>query len=42
MPRASFDLTRIEEVRACWHLTNLRLLWAEDNRRKGARVESIL
>jgi hypothetical protein len=37
-PRASFDLTDAEQVRACWALTNLQLLWALDNQRKAARV----
>jgi hypothetical protein len=37
-PRASFDLTDAEQVRACWALTNLQLLWALDNQRKAARL----
>lgn len=39
-PRASFDLTDLDEVRACWQLSNLQLLWAADNMRKGARWEA--
>lgn len=41
-PRAAFDLTRVEEVRACWSLGNLRLLPAEQNMRKGSRVEVLV
>jgi hypothetical protein len=36
-PCASFDLTRHEEVLACFHYTNLRPLWSVDNKRKGRR-----
>lgn len=35
-PCASFDLTKEEEVLACFHYTNLQPLWALDNIRKGA------
>lgn len=41
-PRSKFDLTRLDEVRRCWCLSNLRLLHAADNMRKGARVEFLL
>lgn len=27
---------------ACWALSNLRPMWAKDNRRKGAKVLSLL
>lgn len=33
-PCASFDLSKPEEQRACFHYTNLQPLWAEDNLRK--------
>lgn len=33
-PCCSFDLTKPEEQRACFHYTNTRPLWAEDNHRK--------
>lgn len=33
-PCASFDLSKHEEQRACFHFTNLQLLWASDNQRK--------
>lgn len=39
-PCASFDLTRPEEQRACFHYTNLQPLWSEDNIRKGAKWTS--
>lgn len=41
-PRSKFDLTRLDEVRRCWCLSNVRLLHAVDNMRKGARVECLL
>ena len=41
-PRAMFDLTSIDDVRRCWCLSNLRLLPAVENMRKGARVECLL
>lgn len=36
-PQASFDLNDIDQVRACWALSNLQPLWAADNLAKGAR-----
>ena len=36
-PCASFDLTIEENVRKCFHYTNLQPLWAKDNLSKGAR-----
>lgn len=36
VPRASFDCTDPADLRACWALSNLRLLPASDNQRKGA------
>lgn len=44
VPVASFDITGpdcAQLVRA-WALTNLRPLWAKDNLRKGARIQSLL
>ena len=35
-PCASFDLTDEEQVRKCFHYTNLQPLWAKDNLRKGS------
>lgn len=35
-PCASFDLSKPEQQRECFHYSNLRPLWAEDNMRKGA------
>jgi len=39
IPRSSFCFTDVgdSEFRACWALTNLRPLWAADNRRKSAK-----
>lgn len=34
-PCASFDLSKVEEQRKCFHYTNLEPLWAEDNLKKG-------
>ena len=34
-PVASFDQRNIEEVKKCWHWSNLRPLWAELNVSKG-------
>jgi hypothetical protein len=42
IPRSRFDLTIPAEVRKCWCLSNLRLLWAADNIRKRDRVEFLL
>jgi hypothetical protein len=39
-PLASFDLLDLEQRRAALHYTNLRLLPAAENLRKGARVEA--
>lgn len=39
IPRSKFDLSKADEVRACWCLSNLRLLDAKDNLRKHAKVE---
>lgn len=37
-PCESFDLTKIEEQKVCFHYTNLQPLWAEDNLRKGSKT----
>jgi DNA-binding transcriptional ArsR family regulator len=37
VPCAYFDLTRYEEQCRCFHFTNLRPLWAEQNIREGNR-----
>lgn len=44
VPLSSFAITGPDdpELRRAWALSNLRPLWAKDNLRKGARMESIL
>jgi len=37
-PCAAFDLTDPVQQSNCFHYSNLQPLWAEENRRKGARV----
>jgi len=37
-PCASFDLLDPEQLRECFHFTNLQPLWAEDNLAKGANA----
>jgi len=37
-PCVSFDLTDPEQQKICFHYSNLQPLWAEDNRKKGAKV----
>ena len=38
LPCSSFDLTREEEQRKCFHYTNLQPLWAIDNIKKGNKI----
>ena len=40
-PICLFDLTDIEQQRACFHYTNLQPLWAKDNLRKGAKYPHV-
>jgi len=40
-PCASFDHTREDHLKICWHWTNLQPLWAEENVRKGDSLQSI-
>lgn len=39
-PCASFDLTDPEQQKECFHYTNLQPLWAEENLRKGVKIDS--
>jgi hypothetical protein len=38
----SFDLTDPAQQRECFHFSNLQPLWAEDNRSKGAKLETVV
>ena len=38
LPCASFDLSKPENQRICFHFTNLQPLWARENRAKGIKV----
>jgi hypothetical protein len=40
IPCAAFDHTKPEQVRQCWHFTNLRPLEAKSNLAKGAKIEA--
>lgn len=40
-PKSLFALDTVEDVRACYCLSNLRPLWAVDNIRKHARLEML-
>jgi hypothetical protein len=37
-PCASFDLTKEEQQKECFHYTNLQPLWAEENLKKGSKI----
>lgn len=39
IPCASFDLTKEEDQKKCFHYTNLQPLWWEDNLKKSNKVE---
>ena len=38
MPVASFDFSKAEDVRRCFHWSNLQPLWQNVNKYKGARI----
>ena len=40
-PCASFDLTKEEEQRKCFHYTNLQPLWAKDNLSKSNKYQLV-
>lgn len=42
VPKIGYDVTKPEELRAAWCLSNLRPLTAAENHRKGARREFLL
>ena len=39
IPCSSFDLSKSEEQAKCFHYSNIQPLWAEENLRKGAKLE---
>ena len=38
-PCASFDLTKEEDIKMCFHYTNLQPLWSTDNIRKRDKFD---
>ena len=38
MPCVSFDLSKLEEQRKCFHYSNMQPLWQPDNFKKGAKI----
>lgn len=42
IPMSKFDLNDPEQIKACFALTNLRPLWAGENRVKGDKIETLL
>lgn len=41
VPCASFDMTKPEQQRACFHFSNLQPLWALENRSKSSRHDGV-
>lgn len=41
-PASSFDLSKEDQIKACWALPNLRPCWAKENIRKAAKHEFLL
>lgn len=41
-PISSFDMSDDAEFKACWALTNLRPMWAADNLKKRAKIETLI
>ena len=37
-PCSSFDLSKSEQQKECFHYTNLQPLWAKDNYNKGSKI----
>lgn len=38
MPCSAFDMSDEDQVRRCFHFTNLRPMWAKANMRKGSKI----
>ena len=38
LPCSSFDFTKIEEQKKCFHYTNLQPLWAHENLTKAEKI----
>jgi len=39
LPVASFDLTDVEQQKACFSYLNMQPLWTTDNMKKGAKLD---
>lgn len=42
IPKSSFDLDSVDQIKACWCLSNLRPMWAEENINKGSEIQYLL
>lgn len=40
-PCCSFDLSNEDELKKCFHYTNLQPLWASDNLKKGGKYNRV-
>ena len=38
IPCSSFDLTKEEDIRKCFHYTNMQPLWGTQNMKKGSKI----
>lgn len=42
VPKSNFDMSSESDIKACWGLSNLRPLWAQENVEKGAKMTLLL